>query len=182
MKSTKALKRLAKIDSLMADVAERFKGSPKIREALQDTRAALARIKAAVSSQASAEKAKASKARSIEMQKLAVQEGVEAIGNEETKAGPNRKKASKTIAAKTPAAMTAKRRTPIKRAPIKKKNAGPNKTAQSPVETPAIAETGKTGLPGSTAPTTVRRIRRGGDRRCHSRDDPCHRGICSGGC
>ena len=53
MKATKALKRLTKIESLMTDVAKRFKGSPEIQEALQDTRAALARIKAAVSTQAS---------------------------------------------------------------------------------------------------------------------------------
>ncbi len=161
MKATKALKRLAKIDSLMTDVAERFKGSPQIREALQDTRAALARIKTAMSSQASAEKA--SKARSKQTQelpnrkliaagKVAVQEGVEAIGNadEKTKVIPARKKAAaKTMAAKTPAAMTAKKRAPIKRAPIEpapikkdaKKNATLIKAAQAPVEIPAIVET-----------------------------------------
>lgn len=156
MKATKALKRLAKIDSLMTDLAERLKGSPEIREALQNTRAALARIKAAVSSQASNEKA--AKARSkatkelpnpklIAAGKLAVQEGVKAIGNadDEAKAIPARK---------TP--MKAKKRAPIKRASITKdtkKNAAHKETAQDPVDIPAIVETDPATL--ETATPTV---------------------------
>jgi hypothetical protein len=62
MKATKALKRLTKIETLMTDVMERFsKGSPQIREALQDAKAALGRAMAAVSSQASSEETKTAK-------------------------------------------------------------------------------------------------------------------------
>jgi hypothetical protein len=53
-KANKALKRLAKIEALISDVSERYSsGASHIREALQDAMAAFARVKAAVSSQAS---------------------------------------------------------------------------------------------------------------------------------
>lgn len=59
MKANKALKRLAKIEVLIADVAERYSsGASQVREALQDAVAAFARVKAAVSSQAAAGTAK----------------------------------------------------------------------------------------------------------------------------
>jgi hypothetical protein len=59
MKANKALKRLAKIEALMSDVSERYSpGASHIREALQDAMGALARVKAAVSSQASSGRAK----------------------------------------------------------------------------------------------------------------------------
>ena len=59
MKSNKALKRLGKIEALISDVSERYSsGASHIREALQDAMAAFARVKAAVSSQASSGTAK----------------------------------------------------------------------------------------------------------------------------
>jgi hypothetical protein len=58
-KANKALKRLAKIEALISDVSERYSsGASHIREALQDAMAAFARVKAAVSSQASSGTAK----------------------------------------------------------------------------------------------------------------------------
>ncbi len=54
MKANKALKRLAKIETMMSDVAERFSASaPHLREALKDLKAAVASVKEAVKVQAS---------------------------------------------------------------------------------------------------------------------------------
>jgi hypothetical protein len=54
MKANKALKRLAKIETLMSDVAERFSASaPHLREALKDLKAAMASVKEAVKVQTS---------------------------------------------------------------------------------------------------------------------------------
>ncbi len=59
MKANKALKRLAKIEALMSDVAERYSESvPHIREVLQHAKAAVTRAKEAVGLQASSETAK----------------------------------------------------------------------------------------------------------------------------
>jgi hypothetical protein len=53
MKASKALKRLAKIEALISDVTERYSsGAAHIREAFHEARAAFARVKAAVSSEA----------------------------------------------------------------------------------------------------------------------------------
>jgi hypothetical protein len=54
MKANKALKRLAKIETLMSDVAERFSASaPHLREALKDLKAAVLSVKEAVKVQTS---------------------------------------------------------------------------------------------------------------------------------
>jgi hypothetical protein len=54
MKANKALKRLSKIESLMADVAERFSASaPHLQEALKDLKAAMLSVKEAVKVQTS---------------------------------------------------------------------------------------------------------------------------------
>ena len=54
MKANKALKRLAKIETLMSDLAERFSASaPHLREALKDLKAAVVSVKEAVKVQAS---------------------------------------------------------------------------------------------------------------------------------
>jgi hypothetical protein len=54
MKAKKALKRLAKIETLISDLTERYsKGALQIREALQDAKTAFGRVKEAVSLQAS---------------------------------------------------------------------------------------------------------------------------------
>jgi hypothetical protein len=65
MKANKALKRMAKIESLMSDVAERFSASaPHLREALKDLKAAMLSVKETVKVQASpaAKKAEPKKA------------------------------------------------------------------------------------------------------------------------
>ena len=59
MKANKALKRLAKIEALMADVTERYSASaPHLREVLQDAKAAITRAKEAVSVQSFSGRAK----------------------------------------------------------------------------------------------------------------------------
>ena len=59
MKANKALKRLSKIETLMSVVSERYSaGESHIREMLQDAKSAVARVKEAVSLQASSVKAK----------------------------------------------------------------------------------------------------------------------------
>jgi len=53
MKAHKALKRLAKIEELISDVAERYSsGASHIRHALHEARAVIGRVKEAVSSEA----------------------------------------------------------------------------------------------------------------------------------
>ncbi|MGA3019352.1 MAG: hypothetical protein ABSF62_19680 [Bryobacteraceae bacterium] len=63
MKANKALKRLAKIEAWISDVAERYSIAPHIREVLQDAKSAVTRAKEAVSVQASSGTAKNSPAR-----------------------------------------------------------------------------------------------------------------------
>ena len=58
MKANKALKRLAKIEALISDVAERYSSAPHIREMLQDAQAAVTRSKEALGLQTSSGKAK----------------------------------------------------------------------------------------------------------------------------
>ncbi|MBK5293690.1 MAG: hypothetical protein JJE04_18680 [Acidobacteriia bacterium] len=59
MKTSKALKRLAKIEAAIADVTERFSASgPQIRALFKDLKAAAARAKEAVSLQPSSKPAK----------------------------------------------------------------------------------------------------------------------------
>jgi len=54
MKANKALKRLAKIEALMSDLTERYSASsPRIRDVLQNAKAAVTRAKDAVGLQAS---------------------------------------------------------------------------------------------------------------------------------
>ena len=58
MKANKALKRLAKIEALISDMTERYsKGALYIRKALQDAKAAVARVKEAVSPSQAARRA-----------------------------------------------------------------------------------------------------------------------------
>jgi DnaK suppressor protein len=107
MKANKALKRLAKIEALMADMTERYSASaPHIREVLQDAKAAVGRAREAVSLQASSGTAK--------------------------KAAPARKKvAVKKAARKAPSTKTAKKGAPIKKAA---KKPAAKKTAPVPVQ------------------------------------------------
>ncbi len=73
MKANKALKRLAKIETLMSDVAQRFSASaPHLREALKDLKAAVLSVKEAVKVQASAPAAKAFSKKAVRARKKAV--------------------------------------------------------------------------------------------------------------
>ncbi len=73
MKANKALKRLAKIESLMSDVAERFSASaPHLREALKDLKAAVASVKEAVKVQTSPAPKKAAPKKAARAVKKAV--------------------------------------------------------------------------------------------------------------
>ncbi len=59
MKANKALKRIAKIESLTSDVMRRLaKGAPQLSEVLKDLKAAVVRVKEAVSTQVSSRTAK----------------------------------------------------------------------------------------------------------------------------
>ena len=100
MKANKALKRLAKIEALMSDVAERFSASaPHLREALKDLRAAVLSVKEAVKVQASAPTAKKTLS---------------------TRAARSRKRAAVKKAA-APKAKVAKKRTPARKVAKKSK-------------------------------------------------------------
>ena len=73
MKANKALKRLAKIEALMSDVADRFSASaPHLREALKDLKAAVASVKEAVKVQASTASPKATSKKTAHAGKKAV--------------------------------------------------------------------------------------------------------------
>ena len=59
MKANKALKRIAKIESLTSDVMRRLtKGAPHVSDVLEDLKAAVIRVKDAVSEQISSHTAK----------------------------------------------------------------------------------------------------------------------------
>ena len=93
MKATKALKKLTKIEALIADVSERFSNAPHTRELLQDAKAAFARVKEAVSLHASS----------------GTKTAAPTAHRAEKKAAPARKKAAvKKTAAKALTARTAK--------------------------------------------------------------------------
>jgi hypothetical protein len=91
MKKNKALKRLAKIEAMMSDVAKRFSAhAPSLQEAFADLKAAVDRVKEAVGVQASS-----------------------AAGKK--KAASGRRKAAKKVAEKAPMAKLAKKRAPVKK-------------------------------------------------------------------
>lgn len=131
MKANKALKRLTKIEALISDVTERYSsGALHIREALHDAKDAVARVKAAVRSQATSGMAKPSKAPAKQKRRLsaagrkAIQEAARrrwaqkraATANADRaarKAAPARKKtAARKAAVKTPTAKTVKKDAP----------------------------------------------------------------------
>jgi hypothetical protein len=124
MKANKALKRLAKIESLMSVVIERYSASaPHLRRVLQDAADAIARAKQAVKLQASSG-TKAAKAHRAEKT-----------------TAPSQKKASvKKVAANARRAEATKKSTPVKK--TAKKRAA-RKTAVVPAEqttTEAVAK------------------------------------------
>ena len=117
MKANKALKRLAKIETLMSDVAERFSASaPHLREALKDLKAAVLIVKEAVKVQASTAPKKASP-------KKAARAGKKAIAQKAT----------------APKAKAAKKRAPVRKAVKKTPQKGVAAAASSPESMPAAA-------------------------------------------
>ena len=145
MKANKALKRLSKIETLMSVVSERYSaGESHIREMLQDAKAAVARVKEAVSLQASSVKAK----KPAKPKRKAGQEAprrrrahakaaVAKPARATTKVAPARKKAAvkkatavKKAAVKPRTAKTAKKNARVGRATVAKK------TASAPAQAP----------------------------------------------
>ena len=91
MKANKALKRLAKIETLMSDVAERFSASaPHLREALKDLKAAMLSVKEAVKVQTSPASKKA-------VPKKAARAGKKAVGKKAVKKRPGVRNAAKGV-------------------------------------------------------------------------------------
>ena len=160
MKTNKVLKRLAKIEALISDVTERYSsGALHIREALHDAKDAVARVKAAVRSQAASGTAKTAKAPAKQKRRLSVA-GRKAIqdaarrrwaqkrattanaNRAAKKAAPARKKtAVKKAAVKAPAAKTSKKSAPIKKAAKKAaaKKTAPASVQKAPTPVPAPA-------------------------------------------
>lgn len=111
MKANKALKRLAKIEALMSDVAERFSASaPHLREALKDLKAAVDSVKQAVKVQSS----------SAAVKKAAPQKAPSA----------GKRAAVKNAVAKAPKVKAAKKRALARKAD---KKAPPARVAPAPV-------------------------------------------------
>jgi len=124
MKANKALKRLAKIETLMSDVAERFSASaPHLREALKDLKAAVLSVKEAVkvqtSSPAAPKKASSKKASSKKVRRARKKDGV--------------KKAA------APMVKAAKKRAPVRKAVKKTPPKRVAAAASSPQSMPAAA-------------------------------------------
>ena len=112
MKANKVLKRLAKIEALVSDVAQKFSaGAPQVSGVLKDLKAAVARVKDAVRAHASSRTAK----------KKAVPARKKAVAK---KAAPKKK------SLKAPKAKAAKKAVRVKRA-VKK--AAAEQTAPIPV-------------------------------------------------
>jgi len=102
MKTNKALKRLAKIKSLISDVAQRYSANaPHLKDVLQYAEDAVARAKDAVGLHAKST-TKAAKAKG---------------GRAAKRVARSQKKASVKAVARTSKSKTAKERTPIKKAP-----------------------------------------------------------------
>lgn len=98
----KAIKRLTKIEALLADVSERYSsGASHIRAALQDAMAAFARVKAAVSSEASSRTAKHGP---VNRKKTAVKKAATKAAKTAKKPAPSKKTSKKAAAKKTAAA------------------------------------------------------------------------------
>ncbi len=144
MKTNKALKRLTKIEALMADVTDRYStGASHIQEALQHAKAAVVRAKDVVSLHVSA------------VASAAVVAAKVARGGKE--AAPARKTAGpKKVAAKVPAVKTAKKSAPVKKraksaiAKTAPKSAANKKAA---IKKTLIKKTGGSGAPA--APETA---------------------------
>ena len=132
MKANKALKRLAKIEASVSDLAKRFIPSTHIREVLQDAKAAVIRAKEAVlhASTGTAKKKAPPKA-----------------GRPAKKSPPGSKKSTGKRREIKAAARKAKKRAPVKkaakkaaakRAPSAPISAMTDIAAQEPIETPAL--------------------------------------------
>ena len=120
MKANKALKRIAKIESLTSDVTRRLaKGAPHVSDLLKDLKAALVRVKEAVTTQVSSRTAK-------------------------KKAAPARKKAAarKTVA-KASRAKTAKK--PPKAKTVKKV-ARAKRAVAAATQAPALSQQAETAV------------------------------------
>ncbi len=101
MKANKALKRLAKIETLMSDVAERFSASaPHLREALKDLKAAMLSVKEAVKVQTSPASKKAAP-------KKAARAGKKAVGKRAVKKRAKVRKAAKAVKKTAPKRVAA---------------------------------------------------------------------------
>ena len=121
MKANKALKRLAKIEALMSNVAARYSASePHTQEVLQEAKAAVARARETVQASSGTAKnpAKPKRKLSAAPRRRAQKRAAAAkAGRAAKKAAPARKKAAvKKAAVKTPIANAAKKSAPIKRA------------------------------------------------------------------
>jgi colicin import membrane protein len=141
MKANKALKRLAKIEASMSNVAARYSASePHTQEVLQDAKAAVARAREAVqaSSRAVKNPAKPKRKLSAAPRRRRAQKRAAAgqAGRAAKKAAPVRKKAAvKKAAVKALAAK--KKRAPIKAA-VTKTAAKPTASAQYPMPAPGM--------------------------------------------
>jgi hypothetical protein len=139
MKVNKALKRLAKIEALMSNVAARYSPSaPHTREVLQDAKTAVARAKEAVEAffRTAKNAAKPKRKRSAAPRGGRAQKKASAAqtGRAAKKAASARKKAAvKKAAVRAHAAKAPKKRAPIKRAAKKKTAATPTTPAQYPI-------------------------------------------------
>ena len=142
MKANKVHKRLAKIEAIISDLTERYsKGAVHIREALQDAKAAIAHVKAAVTSQASSWTAK--NPPPVTRQKTIVKKATAkpAIARTAKKRAPIKKAVKKTAAKKT-APVPVRGKSYAKRVPATvQKPAAPVHKAPPPVQTaPAPVE------------------------------------------
>jgi hypothetical protein len=141
MKVNKALKRLAKIEAVMSNVAARYSPSaPHTREALQDAKAAVVRAKEAVEAffRTAKNAAKPKRKRSAAPRRRRVQKRAAPVGGAAKKAAPVRKKAAvKKVAVKPLAAKTTKKRAPIKKA-VKKTATKPAAPVQYPMPAPGM--------------------------------------------
>lgn len=105
MKANKALRRLAKIEALLADIKARTSGKTSdIRQALQDAGAAVARVKEIVSSQVAAKAGTGAKKAPPARKKIAVKKAAVSakISKPEKKRALRKKIVKEKAAAMTP--------------------------------------------------------------------------------
>lgn len=166
MKANKALKRLAKIETLISDVTERYSGSAsQIQDVLQDAKAAVVRAKEAIQASSTAKEPPVKDSQRPSRTATEPKRKLSAAGREAIIAATKKRSEAKKAAAKAGPSV-ARKATPTKEAPLRaaktsaptvaKKAPTKKAAAKAPAKKPVkVLTVSKTPAVPKTAATTV---------------------------